>query len=170
MTSQHDKAKRWWQFRLSTFLLTLALICTSLAWWRDRSSLKREIARQEVLVTVRGGLFVDRLAVVGELAQQAKKIEDGELLLFALSDMDFRVVMAARDGLRKLSNKPKGFGFPDNVRWSVADLDSLIALRRWEEWYITARRQSAPDYALPDFVAVQFESLPTIQVLESWRP
>jgi hypothetical protein len=60
-------------------------------------------------------------------------------LIFALSDPDWRIVMAARDSLRFMSRKPAGFGLiiadgtrPDKPVWEKAQAD-------WTNWLLSVR-------------------------------
>ena len=57
------------------------------------------------------------------------------LLILALGDKDQAVVIAARDGLRRLTLRFQGFGLPDD---STAD-ERRIAMERWKEWYLSVR-------------------------------
>jgi len=56
-------------------------------------------------------------------------------LIYALTDPDPEVTRAARDALRRISRKPRGFGMPDEV----SDLDRHRAIEKWQAWYRTVR-------------------------------
>jgi len=56
-------------------------------------------------------------------------------LIPALKDPDLDVVLATRDGLRRLTRRFGGFGLPDN---STPE-DKLRAVRQWKKWYLSIR-------------------------------
>lgn len=62
-------------------------------------------------------------------------------LLYAMTDPDPLVARAARDGLRFISRRPKGFGMPDRF----TDDERYFALERWKEWYLTLRPEAIID-------------------------
>lgn len=156
MTSQHDKAK-WWRFRVSTLCLTVAVLCTCVGWWSERNRLRKmlelqalqfesKLARQQFENTIRYGTYEERLAAVKDAAKR-EDIGDAPALIHALTDPDYRIARASRDALRRLSDKPSGFGFPDNPRQDP--LQSTVAWQNWKDWFIDKRREEEPDYSLP---------------------
>jgi hypothetical protein len=69
-------------------------------------------------------LVVDALAASGSM-------DAVPLLIDAIEDEDLRVVIAARDGLRRLSRKFSGFGPPD----SATREEQAVAAQKWRQWY-----------------------------------
>ena len=57
------------------------------------------------------------------------------ILIYALSDPDRGVALAARDGLRFISRKFDGVGLPD--KFTPAEQTS--AIDAWQRWYRTVR-------------------------------
>ena len=62
-------------------------------------------------------------------------------LIYALTDPDRRVVREARDGLRFVSRRFKGFGLDDNFD---DDRQRDQAVDRWKTWYRTVRPDAPP--------------------------
>ena len=56
-------------------------------------------------------------------------------LIYALSDPDLRVVLAARDGLRLVSRRFAGVGMPD----TPSEVQKKQAQTAWKRWYKSVR-------------------------------
>jgi len=70
-----------------------------------------------------------RLAVAAMAARE--DLDAARWLIIALTDKDAEVVRTARDGLRRLARKPRGFGLGDQP----SDGEKLLAAKRWRQWY-----------------------------------
>ncbi len=82
-----------------------------------------------------GGTSADlRLAAVQALAR-AGTLDDVSTLIYALSDPQPEIVLAARDGLRRISRKIHGFGLPDDF----TEADRRTAIDAWKNWCLTIR-------------------------------
>ncbi|TWT98069.1 hypothetical protein Pla108_22240 [Botrimarina colliarenosi] len=62
-------------------------------------------------------------------------------LLYGLTDPDPRVALAARDGLRAIARRPRGFGMPDDFN----DDQRYAELEQWKRWYLTLRPEAVID-------------------------
>jgi hypothetical protein len=83
---------------------------------------------------VKGGApEVRRMAV--RMLSQTRDLDHVPLLLYALTDPDWRVVGEASDGLRLISRKFEGFGLPP--RQDEAARQRVIA--EWRKWYLAIR-------------------------------
>ena len=84
-----------------------------------------EILKQTV---ARDPSFQKRLLAVKVLA--GRGLDDAPILIFALSDPDYRVAVVARDALRRMSGKVKGFRLPDQPTRDQKEM----AQKRWSQW------------------------------------
>jgi len=75
-----------------------------------------------------------RLAAVRALGK-SRNMDSVPTLIYALTDPDPRVVAAARDALRRISRRPKGFGLPE--RPNAVELRGGI--EQWKRWYLAVR-------------------------------
>lgn len=75
-----------------------------------------------------------RLAAVQALTK-TRNMDHVPILIYALEDQDPEVMLAARDGLRRISRKLEGFGMPDNP----SDVRRLEAIDKWKAWYRAVR-------------------------------
>jgi hypothetical protein len=82
-----------------------------------------------------------RLAAVRALGKK-RNLDYVPVLIYALTDPDPEIVRAARDSLRRISRKFRGFGMPDNP----TELERHTAIRKWQAWYLAIR----PDAVLED--------------------
>ena len=82
-----------------------------------------------------------RLAAVRALGKQ-RNLDHVPTLIYALTDPDPVVVREARDGLRRIGRKFRGFGLPDEP----TELELHAAKRNWQAWYRAIR----PDAELED--------------------
>lgn len=82
-----------------------------------------------------------RLAAVRALGKQ-RNLDHVPTLIYALTDPDPVIVREARDGLRRISRKFRGFGLPDEP----TELELQAAKRNWQAWYRAIR----PDAELED--------------------
>jgi hypothetical protein len=82
-----------------------------------------------------GGTSADqRLAAVKALAR-AGTLDDVSTLIYVLTDPEAEIVLAARDGLRRISRKVQGFQMPDDFD----EGDRRIAIDQWKQWYLAIR-------------------------------
>ncbi len=79
-----------------------------------------------------------RLAAVKTLGR-SRDLDNVPALIYALSDPDPRVVREARDGLRRISRRFRGFGLPANPTTQQVD----AAVQRWKHWYRSIRPDGA---------------------------
>jgi len=82
-----------------------------------------------------------RLAAVRALGKQ-RNLDYVPTLIYALTDPDPVIVREARNGLRRISRKFRGFGLPDEP----TELERHAAKRNWQAWYRAIR----PDAELED--------------------
>lgn len=84
-----------------------------------------------------------RRAAVKTLAS-ARELDNVPILIYALTDGDSQVPIYARDGLRFVSRKFRGFGMPDliikgeKVVQPTPD-QKLAAAAAWKKWYLSIR-------------------------------
>lgn len=90
------------------------------------------------------GPYESRLMAAKTLGHH-RDLDNVPILIFALSDPDYRIVKAARDGLRFISRKVDGFGLKVDDGLPVRP-DILKAQDQWKQWYLSV----APDGALID--------------------
>ena len=72
----------------------------------------------------------NRMAAVKALGR-SDNLDNAPILILALDDEDVGVVLAARDGLRRLSRKIEGFGLPDEYNQT----QHSQAVKKWRAWY-----------------------------------
>jgi hypothetical protein len=75
-----------------------------------------------------------RIAAVKMLGRSGD-LDNVPMLIRALDDRDAEVMLAARDGLRRLSRKFNGFGMPDEP----TDQQRSQAIEKWKAWYLSIR-------------------------------
>jgi hypothetical protein len=90
-----------------------------------------------------------RVAV--KMLATARELDNVPVLIYALTDEDSEVPIYARDGLRFISRKFKGFGMPDLVIKngkviSPTPDQKQAAAEKWKKWYLSIR----PDGELLD--------------------
>lgn len=83
----------------------------------------------------------DLRLVAARALGRANRLDDVPTLLFALTDPDRRVALAARDGLRAVARRPRGFGMPDDF----TDDQRYFELEQWKRWYLTLRPEEIVD-------------------------
>ena len=88
---------------------------------------------------VKSGKPEARLLAVRALGRM-RELDQVPTLLYAMTDPDKRVVREARDGLRFVSRRFKGFGLQDNFN----DTERYNALDRWKQWYRRVRPNAPP--------------------------
>jgi hypothetical protein len=81
-----------------------------------------------------------RLAV--KTLAAARELDNVPILIYALTDEDSEVPIYARDGLRLISRKLKGFGMPE----TATPDQKHAAAEKWKKWYLSIR----PDGELLD--------------------
>lgn len=69
-----------------------------------------------------------------------RDIDHVPTLLYAMTDPDKNVVREARDGLRLVSRRFKGFGLEDNFE----DAQRYDAIEQWKQWYRRVRPNAPP--------------------------
>jgi len=77
----------------------------------------------------------DRRAAAVKVLGYSDDMDNVPLLILALDDPDLEVVRTARDGLRRISRKPNGFGLSDDP----SDIDRARAIEKWKAWYLSLR-------------------------------
>jgi len=82
-----------------------------------------------------------RLAAVEALGRK-RNLDHVPALIYALTDPEPEIVRAARDSLRRISRRFKGFGLSDKPD----ELERHEAIRKWQAWYRAVR----PDAKLED--------------------
>lgn len=97
-----------------------------------KALVSRQAARLRDLA---GGVSADkRLGAVKALAQ-AGNLDDVPTLIYAMSDPEREIVLAAQDGLRRISRKIRGSQLP-------SDFDEgqrRSAINEWKQWYLAIR-------------------------------
>lgn len=63
-------------------------------------------------------------------------------LLYGMTDPDRRVALAARDGLRFLARRPKGYGMPDQF----TDDQRYLSIEEWKRWYQRIRPEAIIEF------------------------
>jgi len=90
--------------------------------------------KQNALIVIRRKLlrgdYAARMAALRAIRKEGD-FESVPHLIYALSDPDLRIALEARDTLRILSRKFKGFGMPDNP----SEADRFQAIGEWKKWY-----------------------------------
>lgn len=100
---------------------------------------EKQIAQLKKMIS--GENFEARRFAVRALGR-ARSLDNIPPLIYALTDPDKRIVREARDGLRFISRKFRGFRIPDEP--SPAQVDKGIA--DWKNWYTTIRPNANVDY------------------------
>ncbi len=88
---------------------------------------------------VKSGTPSGRILAVRALSKM-RDLDFAPTLIYALTDPDKRVVREARDGLRFVSRRFRGFGLPDNF----TDSDRFSAIDKWKSWYRIVRPSAPP--------------------------
>ena len=96
----------------------------------------QDVVRLQQLI--RGGEPGVRRTAVRMLARR-RSLDDVPALLFAMTDPDRPVVLAAREGLRFVSRRFDGYGLPDDY----TDRARFDVIEDWKEWYRTVRPDAA---------------------------
>mgnify|MGYP002388879291 CR=1 FL=1 len=107
----------------------------------DADLTKRTSQLERLRAMVSNENFEARLAAVKTLAK-SRELDNVPALIYALSDPDWRVVEAARDGLCFISRKFQGYGPPPQP----TEQQVQAARDKWKEWYLAIR----PDGQLLD--------------------
>ena len=107
----------------------------------DADLTKRTSQLERLRAMVSNENFEARLAAVKTLAR-SRDLDNVPALIYALSDPDWRVVEAARDGLCFISRKFQGYGPPPQA----TEQQVQAARDKWKEWYLAIR----PDGQLLD--------------------
>ncbi len=90
---------------------------------------------------LRNGEYKARIVAARTLGRQ-DSLDNVPILIYALTDPDYRVVKEARDGLRLISRKFDGFGLKDHP----TETQVAAAVAQWKQWYKSIR---------PDAVFIQ---------------
>lgn len=88
---------------------------------------------------VKSGNATGRILAVRALSKM-RSLDYAPSLIYALTDPDKRVVREARDGLRYVSRRLKGYGLSDNF----TDNERYNALDKWKTWYRQVRPAAPP--------------------------
>jgi len=75
-----------------------------------------------------------RLAAVKALGT-TRDLDNVEMLIYALTDPDYRVVRAANDGLLRIRRVPVVIALPENF----SEEDRRLLVEKWKAWYQTIR-------------------------------
>lgn len=98
----------------------------------DRVKRKKQVGKLRETLT--SGGFSQRLAAA-KMISSSGDIDNVPHLIFALTDGDHRITRTARDGLRLISRKFKGFGLSD-----LPTIDEKeLAVKKWRRWYQSVR-------------------------------
>ena len=89
---------------------------------------------------LRGG-EPDARVVAARILGHTSELDSVPSLLYAFTDPDRRVVIAARDGLRLISRRPRGFGLTDNYN----DEQRYYVLNQWKQWYLNLQPDAVLD-------------------------
>jgi hypothetical protein len=98
----------------------------------EKRALEQQLARLRRLA--RNGSFQARLTAVKTIGRY-RSLDNVPVLIFALSDPDWRIQKAARDGLRFTSRKFAGFGMPEKPNSQQA----TAAQEKWKQWYLSIK-------------------------------
>jgi hypothetical protein len=107
----------------------------------DADLTKRTSQLERLRALVSNENFEARLAAVKTLAR-SRELDNVPALIYALSDPDWRVVEAARDGLCFISRNFQGYGPPPQA----TEQQVQAAREKWKQWYLAIR----PDGQLLD--------------------
>ncbi len=77
-----------------------------------------------------------RMTAVRALSR-VRDLDNVPTLIYALTDPDREISRTARDGLRRISRNPAGFGLPDRPDESGSEL--RVAIEKWKAWYLRVR-------------------------------
>jgi hypothetical protein len=94
--------------------------------------------RDRLLRVARTGSYKARIVAIRTLGRQGD-LDNVPILIYALSDGDPRVQTEADTGLRLISRRFDGVGFPEKPEPS----DVKAAVRQWKDWYKTIRPDAA---------------------------
>ncbi len=89
---------------------------------------------------LRGG-EPDARVVAARLLGYTSELDSVPSLLYAFTDPDRRVVIAARDGLRLISRRPRGFGLNEGYN----DEQRYYVLNKWKQWYLNLQPDAVID-------------------------
>ncbi len=109
--------------------------------WGELAELSPDEARPLVsqqaarLRELAGGASADKRLIAVQSLARAGTLDDVPTLIYALTDPESEIVLAARDGLRRLSRRIHGFGMPDDFD----EKDRRIAIDKWKAWYLAIR-------------------------------
>lgn len=81
---------------------------------------------------IRDGSFSARMLAIKTI-KIAKDFDSVPVLVYALTDPDWRVARESRDALRYISRKFSGYGMPERAK--AADKD--LAAEKWKAWYLS---------------------------------
>ncbi len=82
-----------------------------------------------------GGTSADKRLVAVKALSRAGTLDDVTTLIYVLTDPEAEIVLAARDGLRRVSRKIHGFKMPDDFD----EGDRRSAIDNWKAWYLAIR-------------------------------
>jgi hypothetical protein len=99
---------------------------------KDLSEREQQLKKLRKLVSAER--FEARMLAVNTLSSE-HSLDNAPVLIYALTDPDNRVAIAARDELRFLSRRFTGFGMPDEPTAA----QKTTAAERWRQWYYALR-------------------------------
>ena len=88
-------------------------------------------AESKVIEGLREERKNERIARFAEVREK----ERGLFTVYALTDPDPTVMLAARNALRRLSRRPQGFGLSSQP----SETDRRVAIEAWKKWYLAVR-------------------------------
>jgi len=100
-------------------------------------TIKKSLAGLLANNDIRNLAVQDRLAVV-RLIAVAEDFDHAAVLIRALGDKDTSIALEARDALRQMARKPKGFGMPDDPK----PFEREAAVAAWKKWYRAVRPEA----------------------------
>ncbi|MGY8769543.1 MAG: hypothetical protein ACKVH8_14085 [Pirellulales bacterium] len=83
---------------------------------------------------IRNGSFSARMLAIKTI-KMANDFDSVPVLVYALTDPDWRVARESRDALRYISRKFSGFGMPNHANTAEKEL----AAKTWKAWYLSIR-------------------------------
>lgn len=111
----------------------------------DEDRNKRKVQVDQLRELLSKGAFQQRIVAARAMAASAD-VDNVPHLIYALTDGDNRVTLAARDGLRLISRKFGGYGLTENP----SPPEKELAARQWKQWYHSVRPDAKDEDANKD--------------------
>ncbi len=109
----------------------------------DDATLAEQSARLRQFVTHKDW---DRRLIAVQTISQTRDLDNAPALIFALTDPRREVIREARDGLRYISRRFKGFGLDDFSEGHPTAKEKAAAHAKWKAWYLSVRPDRAVDF------------------------